>query len=445
VVQARHSGRPVQARDNNGAKFAEGRFSYQVSVARSFRSHRRVPYRDVSLGWKPRGGFALKRIIRSGRNALCRTALLAAATGMSACTPDRPAVGTGEVSTIPPGRTDVVTSSTAPDAPPTAWVGLIGEYGPDDDVWLILENRAGLQALRGEITYLLEDASRDASYDASRDASRDASPHEFFLVPPEAESSGGLIFTRHGEDRASGFRTSGAFFERRQIGAGAGETFRIEPVREVEQLRVEALAASPPREEGTFRASELIDLTSLDRTIRLDVRYATTNNFMSAVFYEDARAFLQRPAAAAVARANQELVPFGYGLLIHDGYRPWYVTKMFWDATPAHQREFVANPASGSRHNRGAAVDLALYDLASGAPVPMPGSYDEFSHRSYSDYPGGTARQRWHRDLLRKVMEAEGFTVNPGEWWHFDYRDWRQYGIQNEVFSEIGVFDEEGQ
>ena len=69
----------------------------------------------------------------------------------------------------------------------------------------------------------------------------------------------------------------------------------------------------------------------------------------------------------------------------------------------------------------------------------MPGSYDEFSHRSYPDYPGGTARQRWHRDLLRRVMEAEGFAVNPGEWWHFDYRDWREYGIQNEVFGEIGA------
>jgi D-alanyl-D-alanine dipeptidase len=67
----------------------------------------------------------------------------------------------------------------------------------------------------------------------------------------------------------------------------------------------------------------------------------------------------------------------------------------------------------------------------------MPSSYDEFSHRSYPDYRGGTTRQRWHRDLLRQVMEAEGFSVNPGEWWHFDHENWGEYGIQNEVFSEI--------
>ena len=387
----------------------------------------------------------LKRIKRSRRNALCRTSVLAAAASMSACTPDTPGVGSGEVLTIPPGRTDALTSSTAPDAPPARWVGLVGEYGPDDDVWLILENQGGLEALRGEITYSLKDALRDARRDAPQDGSGDASPDEFLLLPPDAESAGRLIFTRRGEGHASGFRASGGFFERRQIGALAGEIFRIDPVRDVEELRVEALAASPPEEEGTYRASELVDLTSLDPTIRLDVRYATNNNFMNAVFYEDARAFLQRPAASAVARASQALVPYGYGLLIHDGYRPWYVTKMFWDATPAHQREFVANPVSGSRHNRGAAVDLALYDLASGAPVPMPGSYVEFSHRSYPDYPGGTARERWHRDLLRQVMEAEGFTVNPGEWWHFDYGDGSEYGIQNQVFSEIDVFDEEGQ
>ena len=314
-------------------------------------------------------------------------------------------------------------TSPAPDAPPIHWVGLIGEYGPDDDVWMVLEDDARLHLWQGEAAYPLEESS----------------PDEFLGRRLGDEAAERFLFTRGGDGRAAGFQRGGAYFVWREIGTMAGETFRIEPVRDVQELRVEALAALPPREEGVFRESELVDLTSLDPTIRLDMRYATTNNFMDAVFYEDARAFLQRPSAEAVARAHRALASYGYGLLIHDGYRPWYVTRMFWDATPAHQREFVANPASGSRHNRGAAVDLSLYDLMSGEPVEMPGSYDEFSHRSYSDYPGGTARQRWHRDLLRHLMESEGFTVNSGEWWHFDYRDWREYEIQNEVFGEIGA------
>jgi len=284
---------------------------------------------------------------------------------------------------------------------------------------MVLEDDARLHLRQGESAYPLEESS----------------PDEFLGRHFGDESAERLLFTRGGDGRAAGFQMGRAYFVRREIDTVAGETFRIEPVRDVEELRVEAIAASPPVEEGVFRESELVDLTSLDPTIRLDIRYATMNNFMNAVFYEDARALLQRPGAEAVARAHRALAPYGYGLLIHDGYRPWYVTKMFWDATPSHQREFVANPANGSRHNRGAAVDLSLYDLLSGVPVEMPGSYDEFSHRSYSDYPGGTTRQRWHRDLLRQVMEAEGFTVNSGEWWHFDYRDWSEYGIQNVVFG----------
>jgi D-alanyl-D-alanine dipeptidase len=122
---------------------------------------------------------------------------------------------------------------------------------------------------------------------------------------------------------------------------------------------------------------------------------------------------------------------------VHDGYRPWYVTRMFWDGTPSAQRVFVADPAQGSRHNRGSAVDLTLYDLRTGRAVEMPGGYDEFSPRSYPHYPGGTSRQRWHRDLLRRTMEAEGFTVYEAEWWHFDHRDWRQYPIGTITFEAI--------
>src|SRR4051794_1674861 len=121
----------------------------------------------------------------------------------------------------------------------------------------------------------------------------------------------------------------------------------------------------PPKEAGPFRESELVALTSLDPTLRLDIRYATSNNFMHRPVYTQAKAFLQRPAAQAVARANQTLRAKGYGLMIFDGYRPWSVTKLFWDSATPEQRkiEFVANPQKGSRHNRGCAVDLSLFNL----------------------------------------------------------------------------------
>jgi len=219
--------------------------------------------------------------------------------------------------------------------------------------------------------------------------------------------------------------------------ANGANQLRITPVRPVAELRAEALAATPPIEAGPFTPSDLVELVTLDPTIKLEIRYATTNNFLGARFYEEPRAFLQRPAAEAVVSANRALHALGFGLLIHDAYRPWYVTKMFWDATPPDTRWLVADPAQGSRHNRGAAVDLTLYELASGYPVEMPSTYDESTDRAYADYPGGTSRQRWHRALLRRAMEAQGFTVNVHEWWHFDYAGWRSFAIGNLPFEKI--------
>jgi D-alanyl-D-alanine dipeptidase len=226
-------------------------------------------------------------------------------------------------------------------------------------------------------------------------------------------------------------------FRRKDPGSDPGHSYHITPSRPVEVLRREALAATPPKERGNFRKPELVELAPLDPSIGLDIRYATTNDFLGTPVYSQARAFLQRPAAEALLRVLQKLKPLGYGLLIHDAYRPWYVTKIFWDATPPEGKIFVADPAQGSRHNRGCAVDLTLYDLASGKTIEMPGTYDEMSPRSYPDYPGGTSLQRWHRDLLRRAMESEGFTVYEAEWWHFDYKDWKEYPILNVPFEKL--------
>jgi len=193
----------------------------------------------------------------------------------------------------------------------------------------------------------------------------------------------------------------------------------------------------PPKEAGPFRKPDLVELKKLDPAIRLDIRYATSNNFLGRPVYTEARAFLQRPAAEALKRANQALHKKGYGLLVFDGYRPWSVTKVFWDATPDDKKIFVADPSQGSKHNRGCAVDLTIFELKTGKPVNMPGEYDEMSDRSHINYTGGTAASRNLRDLLRSTMEAEGFAVYEPEWWHYDYKDWKEYPILNVSFREI--------
>ena len=222
------------------------------------------------------------------------------------------------------------------------------------------------------------------------------------------------------------------------LGQQSQQTFRITPVRPVEELRSEALAAKPPLEKAK-RAPDLVDLESLDPAIKLDIRYATTNNFLGTKFYDEPRAFLQRRAAEALVRAHRKLRSQGYGVLIHDAYRPWYVSKMFWDATPSDKKDYVANPADGSRHNRGCAVDLTLYDLKTGEAVTMPSGYDEMTERAHPNYKGGTPEQTRHRELLRKAMESEGFEVYQFEWWHFDHKDWKKYPIMNLTFADVAA------
>jgi D-alanyl-D-alanine dipeptidase len=201
-----------------------------------------------------------------------------------------------------------------------------------------------------------------------------------------------------------------------------------------------AAQEGPPRDPKATRPADLVELVTLDPGIRLDIRYATTNNFTGKVVYPEARAFLQRPAAMALVAAHRELARHGYGLMVHDGYRPWAITKLFWDMTAGSpMQEFVADPTSGSKHNRGCAVDLTMYDLATGQIVQMPGDYDEATLRSYPDYRGGKPEERAKRDLLRAVMERQGFTVEPNEWWHFNYKDWPSYPILDISFQQAAA------
>jgi D-alanyl-D-alanine dipeptidase len=263
---------------------------------------------------------------------------------------------------------------------------------------------------------------------------------KMMFVPDRAKGSWGYgIVEDDPEATVPYFTYLNESYVRTDPGADATHVFHIKPLHPVGQLRAQALQLAPPSEPGPFRKPDLVELAPLDPAIHLDIRYATANDFLGVPVYTQARAFLQRPAAEGLLRVLHKLKPLGYGLLIHDGYRPWYVTKIFWDATPPEGKIFVADPAQGSRHNRGCAVDLTLYDLKTGEPIEMTGGYDEMSPRSFPNYPGGTSLQRWHRDLLRRAMESEGFTVYESEWWHFDYKDWREYGILNIPFEKLSV------
>jgi D-alanyl-D-alanine dipeptidase len=300
------------------------------------------------------------------------------------------------------------------------------------DVFIILE-RAGHLFLRDSSG--TERALNPLAFKKKRDAT------SFTYATSEREGGWVLAFEQHSTEPIWQIATQIGPYHRLpySVPGGSSSINAVKPVRGLKEIRAAALAATPPEEKGPFRKYDLVDLATLAPAIHLDIRYATSNDFLGAPVYAQARAFLQRPAAEALVRALRRLEPYGYGLLIHDGYRPWYVTKIFWDATPEDGKIFVADPAQGSRHNRGCAADLTLYDLKTDEPVEMTSLYDEMSPRAFPDYPGGTSLERWHRDLLRWAMESEGFTVYDSEWWHFDFKDWREYAIGNVPFEKLAV------
>ena len=216
----------------------------------------------------------------------------------------------------------------------------------------------------------------------------------------------------------------------------SNDTFYIIPIKEISELREISKNSNPPILDSLDSHKKLVDLKKLDDEFQLDIRYASTNNFMRSKFYKNERAFFNMSAADRLIEAKNDLKELGYGIIIYDAYRPWFVTKMFWEGTPENLKHFVANPENGSSHNKGCAIDIGLYDIETGESIVMISGYDEFTERAYPNYMGGSKKQRDIRDTLIQVMKRNDFTVYEYEWWHFNYNGCDS-GIMNYSFEEL--------
>ena len=190
-----------------------------------------------------------------------------------------------------------------------------------------------------------------------------------------------------------------------------------------------------PQDPAASATPDLVDLARLDPRLRFDIRYATSANFMGRVLYPLARAVAQRPVAEALSRVQTRAETAGYGLLIFDAYRPWRITKAMWDQTPAEKREFVADPRTGSRHNRGCSIDLSLHK--GGVEVVMPSPYDDFTPAAYRSNTAAPAEALALSRMLEDWMVAEGFVPLPNEWWHYDWAEWRRYPIMDVPLEDV--------
>ncbi|HYF04188.1 MAG TPA: M15 family metallopeptidase [Patescibacteria group bacterium] len=179
----------------------------------------------------------------------------------------------------------------------------------------------------------------------------------------------------------------------------------------------------------------LVNIAHIDPRIVLDIRYATTNNFTGKILYSEPKCFLRLSVAEKLRRVQNDLEPLGLGLKIYDGYRPLSVQRELWRLTPS--KKYVANPAIGSKHNRGAAVDLTLIQLYDCAELPMPSGYDEFTKRAHRNYVGASAQEKKNSGLLEFYMMKHGFLPLPHEWWHYDVADWRKFPITDIPLHEL--------
>ncbi|MGN7987268.1 M15 family metallopeptidase [Pedobacter sp. 22226] len=181
--------------------------------------------------------------------------------------------------------------------------------------------------------------------------------------------------------------------------------------------------------------NELVEIKKAIPNIKLDIRYATKNNFMQQVMYKQARAFARKPVVAALKKIQNELNKKGYGLKIFDGYRPYAITVEFYKK--ASDKNFVANPAKGSKHNRGCAVDLTLINLKTGKELVMPTPYDSFSAAAAAKYEKVSPEAKKNRDFLIAIMAKYQMNVLENEWWHYDFSNWKNYDLMDIPFEKL--------
>ena len=312
-------------------------------------------------------------------------------------------------------------TEVAPAPCPPEWLGLLGMYGAGDNILMILERDGALEGMvKGGRFYALEVLG----------------PDKFRFPNVGRLAASNVAFTRAASGKAVALRLDEALLPRDPTSDGVVP--RVKLARPLADFVREARAASPPTEPAPPLPSDLVEVTVLDPTIRVDLRYASDENVVGEELLKTSRAFLQRPAAEALVRAHRALAPQGYGLVVRDAYHPWWVTKVVWEATPPEVRRFLGDPADGSGYNRGTTVDVGLFRLADRRVLDLPSRYGEMSLRSYLDFPGGTSEQRWYRDLLLEVMEAAGLSSLASQWWRYDLPEGRKYPILNVAPDEQG-------
>ncbi len=182
---------------------------------------------------------------------------------------------------------------------------------------------------------------------------------------------------------------------------------------------------------------QMADIKKLIPNIILDIRYATTNNFMHKKLYKPiSTTYTRLPAAKALRQVQNDLSKLGLGLKIYDAYRPYSVTEKMWE--PIKDDRYVADPKKGSGHNRGIAIDLTIINLKTGDELPMGTGYDNFSDTAHHTFKTLPEKILQNRNLLKELMEKYGFKLFDTEWWHYSLPNPKDFEILDIPFKKLG-------
>ena len=305
---------------------------------------------------------------------------------------------------------------------------LLGLYYGNASVFLLREENGNLQ-----VVYRTDPEDRDFTYANIFPLKKvHFDSYSMNEEGPLLSAEAAVHFERDADGNGIVCKIGGKRFARDFFPGEGNKVIRIEENANYQSLKDAAVQAAMPAKLQQGHAGSLVRIRSAVPNVKFDLRYADSNNIFGVPLYEATEAFAEAETASALKTAADKLAARGYGLLIWEGYRPWYVSKLASDLLPEDKKYMLPAPGKGEDRNTGRTVDVSLYNLATGEAVNMISDFDEVSVRQYPGFTGGTKKQRNLRDLLAAVMKECGFTQGKEEWWHFTLGDtggWQHLNI----------------
>ena len=310
---------------------------------------------------------------------------------------------------------------------------LLGMYYGNASVFLVRENKGNL-----EIAFHSDAEDKDFSF-ANIFPLKKVRFDSYTLKEdgPILSAEAPVHFERDTDGNGIVCKIGGKRFARNFFPGEGNKIYRVEVSGDYNALKEAARQAAVPVKLQQGKAAKLVSVRAAVPSAKIALRYTGADTIFGISLHDAADAFMDSEAANALQKASEKLAAYGYGLLIWEAYRPWYVSKLASDLMPKDKKNMLPLPDRGEDRNTGRTIDVSLYDLQTGEPVDMISDFDEVSVRQFPGFTGGTERQRNLRDLLVSVMQDAGFVQGKEEWWHFSYGDTKDWQHLNIPYEQI--------